>query len=178
MEPTRIPEPTTRVPATPSPATPRVESNTIDRPFERPMQAEPPADSFVENARVWIEENPGLAVLAAVGLGLVAGRLIGAAIPEPEPTLSEKVQRRARAIAKTSAVYATDAGDVAGRQLGHAAEALTEAAHVLAGAATQGYGKAKDVSEIVMDAVRDAIANVASSSTAKDIAKKVSKVTG
>lgn len=131
----------------------------------------PPADDYempddyatdwLGQTRRWVEENPGLAILAAAGLGLVAGRLITALIPEPEPdTFARRVERRAQQLRKDASHYADDAGDVLAAQLKRAAGALSDAAEVVADKAERGYEKSKDLAEVVGDAVKAAVAGV------------------
>ncbi|MDX1531572.1 MAG: hypothetical protein R3362_08605 [Rhodothermales bacterium] len=117
-----------------------------------------PQDDWVDKARTWVEDNPALAVLGAVALGLVAGRLIAAAIPEPEPeSLADKIEARAKALAKEGRYYADDAGDAIAKQLAVAAAALGEASHVVSKNAKKGYAEAKDVSESIAEAVGHAL---------------------
>lgn len=111
--------------------------------------------------RLWVEENPVLAVVAAAGIGLVVGRLVMALIPEPEPpSFSSRVEKRAKQLRKDATVYADDAGAVVAEQLKRAANALSEAAEVVAEKAEVGYERSKDVAEVVGDAVKAAVAGV------------------
>lgn len=59
------------------------------------------AQDWVAKAKAWAEENPALALLAAAGVGLLAGRVVTALIPEPEPpSLLDRVEKRAEVLRK------------------------------------------------------------------------------
>ena len=58
-------------------------------------------ESVVDKAKAWVEGNPGLAILALAGAGLVVGRLVTALVPDSEPeTIVDRVEKRARELAK------------------------------------------------------------------------------
>ena len=107
------------------------------------------------------------------------GRLVAAAVPEPEPaTLGDKLRTRAgelskdaekyakvarkqaKAYSKEAKVIAHDASESAQEQLARAAEALGEAQSSIAHAAHEGYDKTKDLGDVVADAVKAAVAGV------------------
>ena len=144
-------------------------ASTMGRPLE-PVLPPPPGDyempdeyavDWLGQTRRWVEANPALAVLAAAGIGLVAGRLIMALAPDPEPeTFARKVERRAKQLRKEASGYADDAGDVLSEQLKRAASALSDAAEVVSDKAEAGYEKSKDLADVVGDAVKAAITGV------------------
>lgn len=73
--------------------------------------------------RQWIRDNPTLAVFLATGTGLVAGRLLTQALaPAPPPTLSERVQQRAQALAQAARRQAQEAGEGVSKQAAVARE--------------------------------------------------------
>lgn len=145
------PRPVTTTPAPGSPTTDRL---SLDP--ERPH-------STVERAKSWVEENPALAILGAAALGLVIGRAVIAILPKPEPeTLKDKIEKRARELAEQGRYYADDAGETISEQLSVAAEALGEAAKVVAKGAKHGYEEAKDFSETVVEAIGHAFSKKAS----------------
>lgn len=126
---------------------------TVDRLSLEPADA----DDWVTRTRLWVEENPALAVVGAVGLGLLVGRVVTMALPEPEPkTLTGKIEKRAHELAKQGRYAADDAGDVIAHQLAVAADALSEASGAVAKNAKKGYSEAKDFSETIAEAIGDA----------------------
>lgn len=175
------PEPTPEAakPASPTPGTKPPASTT--RPVtSNPAYGDPtvdrlslePADNddWVTRTKLWVEENPALAVVGAIGLGLLVGRIVTAAIPDPEPkTLTDKIEKRARELSKQGRYYADDAGDAIAQQLAVAADALGEAAHVVSKNAKHGLDEAKDFSEHIADAIGEAF-----SKKANDWLKRVS----
>ena len=123
-----------------------------------------PADSddWVARTKLWVEENPALAVVGAVGLGLLVGRIVMAALPDPAPkTLTGKIEQRAHELAKQGRYYADDAGDAIARQLAVAADALAEASGAVQKNAKKGYSEAKDFSETIAEAIGDAFSKKA-----------------
>ena len=109
----------------------------------------------------WVEDNPTLAIAAAAGIGFVAGRLITALFPEPEPpSLTERVEKRASKLRKEAAHYADDAGEVLSHKLKVAADALSDAAETAAHKAEAGYERSKDLADVVTDAAKAAVAGV------------------
>jgi hypothetical protein len=126
------------------------------------LSFDPEDDDWMLRARRWVEENPGLAVLGAAAAGLLIGRLVAAAIPEPEPEpLSRQVERRAKELAKQGRYAASDAGDIVAKQLAVAAEALGEASVAVGKGAKRGYDEAKDFGEYLAETVGQAIAKKA-----------------
>lgn len=124
-----------------------------------------PADSddWVTRTKLWVEENPALAIIGAIGIGLLVGRIVTAAIPEPQPkTLTGKIEKRAKELSKQGRYYADDAGEVISKQLAIAAEALGEASHAVAKNAKHGFEEAKDFSETVAEAIGQAFSKKAS----------------
>ncbi len=124
-----------------------------------------PADSedWVTRTKMWVEENPVLAVVGAVGLGLLVGRVAMAAAPQPAPkTLTDKIEQRAKLLAKQGRYAADDAGDAISQQLAVAADALSEAAHSVSKNAQHGYAEAKDFTETIADAIGEAFSKKAS----------------
>ncbi|CAN5473414.1 hypothetical protein BH23BAC4_BH23BAC4_02410 [soil metagenome] len=132
---------------------------------------------WLVDARRWVEDNPALAVVGAVGIGLLFGRLVAAAIPDKEPPslgerlhkqsgrlrkdadkYAKKARKHAKTYSKDARGLASDASDVLQVQLSRAAEALAEASHTLSGSASEGYVKTRDLAEDVSDAVKTAVA--------------------
>ena len=130
------------------------------------------SDSPVEKVKQWAEAHPGLALLAASGVGLVVGRLLIAMSPDPEPpTLTERVEKRAKVLQKQAkGSYsevkhsAGDAATASAAALAAAAVALKEAAEHVAErageAAEDGVDKAKDFADVMSDAVKVAVTGV------------------
>lgn len=163
---------------TPTPKTPpTLDTNSVSAAAGRPVTTTPnygdptvdrlsldPADNddWVTRTKMWVEENPVLAVVGAIGLGLVVGRVVMAAIPEPPPkTLTDKIEQRAKVLAKQGKYVANDAGDAISQQLAVAADALSEAAHAVSKNAKHGYGEAKDFTETIAEAIGDAFSKKA-----------------
>ena len=145
--------------ATPRPA---VRQSGDASPKADTLSFDPENGDWVAQTKRWIEENPVLAIAGAAAAGLIIGRLVAAAIPDPEPqTFSDKVEVRARELAKQGRYAAADAGDVASQQLAIAAEALGEASKAVAKGAKKGYGEAKDFGEFLAETVGDAVASKA-----------------
>ncbi len=131
---------------------------TVDRLALEPADA----DDWVTRTKLWVEENPALAVVGAVGLGLLVGRIVMAALPEPAPkTLTGKIEKRAHELAKQGRYVADDAGDAIARQLAVAADALAEASGAVSKNAKKGYSEAKDFSETVAEAIGQAFSKKA-----------------
>ncbi len=113
-----------------------------------------------------------MAVLAAAGVGLLAGRLLTSLFPSPEPpSLADRVEKRARQLSKTAKkqgkalrsdarVYVGESGDALQDSLHRAAEALREAASNAGDAAGDGYERTKDFAETMADAAKVAITGV------------------
>jgi len=161
------PKPPTPSPASTKPLTPPrpITSNpaygdpTVDRLSLDPADS----DDWVTRTKLWVEENPALAVVGAIGLGLLVGRIVTSAIPTPEPkTLTGKIEQRAKDLSKQGRYYADDAGDAISQQLSVAADALGEAAKAVSKNAKEGYGEAKDFSESIAEAIGDAFSKKAS----------------
>ena len=160
-------------------------ANTIPPPL--PADYEMPDDYATEDpiatAKAWVEAHPGLALLGAAGIGLLAGRLVTALLPDPEPaSIADRVETRARQLQKEAkkrgkgvaavaakkgkvyrkeaAAFADDAGDTLQSSLHRAAEALREAASHAGDAAEEGYEKTKDLAETIADAAKVAVTGV------------------
>lgn len=140
-------------------STPAYGDPTVDRLALEPADS----DDWVTRTKLWVEENPALAVVGAVGLGLLVGRIVTSALPSPEPkTLTGKIEKRAHELAKQGRYVADDAGDAIARQLAVAADALAEASGAVQKNAKKGYGEAKDFSETIAEAIGDAFSKKAS----------------
>lgn len=127
------------------------------------LSFDPEDSDFLAQTRRWIEQNPALAIAGAAAAGLIIGRVVAALIPEPEPqTFSEKVEARARELAKQGRYVASDAGEIAAQQLAIAADALQEASKAVGKGAKRGFEEAKDFSAYVSEAVGQALAEKAS----------------
>lgn len=62
--------------------------------------------------RQWIRNNPTLAIFLATGTGILAGRIVTKMLePSPPPPLSERVRRRAQALAQAARRQAQEAGE-------------------------------------------------------------------
>ena len=149
-------------PTAPRPVTtsPGAGDPTVDRLSLDPADS----DDWVTRTKLWVEENPALAVIGAVGLGLLVGRIVTAALPEPEPkTLTGKIEKRAHELAKQGRYVADDAGDAIARQLAVAADALAEASGAVSKNAKKGYAEAKDFSDTIAEAIGQAFSKKASS---------------
>ena len=130
------------------------------------------SDDPIATAKAWVNEHPGLAILAAAGVGLVAGRVVMALFPDSEPpSLADRVEKRARQLSKEAkkrgkvyskeaSAFASDAGDTLQVSLHKAAEALKEAASHAGDAAEEGYEKTKDLAETIADAAKVAVTGV------------------
>ena len=139
-------------------ATPSYGNPTVDRLALEPADT----DDWVTRTKLWVEENPALAVVGAIGLGLLVGRVVMAAVPDPAPkTLTGKIEQRAHDLAKQGRYYADDAGDAIARQLAVAADALAEASGAVQKNAKKGYSEAKDFSETIADAIGQAFSKKA-----------------
>lgn len=85
------------------------EAATASSPSRPPLPAdyEMPDDyadqDWVTKTKAWVEEHPGLAILAATGIGLLAGRIVTALLPDPEPTLADRVEKKAKVYKKEAA---------------------------------------------------------------------------
>lgn len=141
-------------------------------PTARPLPPPMPADyampddyataSPVDKVKAWAEKNPGLAIVAAAGVGLLVGRIVSALAPEPEPpSLQKRIETRAKALKKSGAVKADVAGDAIQEKLDAAAEALREAGHTVAEKSEEGYERTRDFAEHIADAVKVAVTGVA-----------------
>lgn len=129
-------------------------------------------DDPVASVKAWVEDHPGLAILAAAGVGLVAGRLVTALFPDPEPpSLADRVEARARLLTETArsqgrdashevAAFASQAGESLQDSLHKASDALRDAAANAGEAAGEGYEKTKDLAETIADAAKVAVTSV------------------
>jgi len=144
-------------------------------PVPLPADYEMPDDYADEDplamAKSWVEAHPGLAILGAAGVGLLVGRLVSGVFSEPEPTLADRVERRARTLSKTASSRglalradasraAAGANDTLQESLHRAAEALKVAAAHAGEAAEDGYEKTKDLAETIADAAKVAVTGV------------------
>lgn len=150
---------------------PAADSTPAPLPADYEMPDDYASDDPVAQVKAWVEEHPGLAILGAAGIGLLAGRIVSGLFSEPEPTLSDRVEHRARLLQKEAAKrgktlradasrYADGAGDSLQESLHRAAEALKEAASHAGDAAEEGYEKTKDLAETIADAAKVAVTGV------------------
>ncbi len=66
-----------------------------------------------QQARTWVEENPTLTVLLALGAGIVVGKVMSEALkPAPPPPLSQRLKRQGQEAVTQARRYAHDVGDV------------------------------------------------------------------
>lgn len=147
---------------------PAVSPSPTARPLPPPLPADYAmpddyaAESPVDKIKRWAEANPGLAIVAAAGVGLLVGRIVTALVPDPEPpSLQKRVETRAKALKKTASVRADDASDVIAERLHEAAEAIREAASTVADKSEEGFERTKDLAEHIADAVKVAVSGVA-----------------
>ena len=178
--PTGIPDPNPTLPdastepaAQVASATARTVSPPLPADYEMPDDYA--NDDPIAAAKAWVEAHPGLALLAAAGIGLVAGRLVTALIPDPEPpSLADRVEVRAKQLQKAAkkqgkvasreaAAFASTAGVSLQDSLHRASDALREAAANAGDAAGEGYEKSKDLAETFADAAKTAVTGVLAS---------------
>ncbi len=137
-------------------------------------------ESPVDKVKSWAEEHPGLALLAAGGIGLVVGRILIGITPDPEPpSLAARVEKRAKVFKKQAKGSYAEAKDSAGDAAAASAAALAAAAVALreaaenaghrAGGFTEdgvdrakhlaedGVDKAKELADVISDAVRHVV---------------------
>ena len=141
----------------------------------------------IDAVKQWAEAHPGLALLAAGGVGLVVGRLLMALSPDPEPpSLAERVEKRAKKLNKKARKGAShaydDAKDNAAEAAAASAAAVAAAAVVLKEAAEkwaekaghsaekfadkaghvaeEGADKAKDLADAISDIAKVAVTGV------------------
>ncbi|MEL7170720.1 MAG: hypothetical protein AAGN64_15350, partial [Bacteroidota bacterium] len=109
------PAATTPAAATPKPTPPPSPSIPPPSPsFTVPTYSlpEPASQDWLTRTRTWIEEHPALAVTAAVGVGLTLGRVLsGAFKAPPPPSLTERVEARARELGDEIAKRGTTAAE-------------------------------------------------------------------
>ena len=122
-------------------------------------------ESVVDRAKAWVESNPALAVLAAAGIGLVVGRLAMGLAPEPEPpSLQDRIEKRARQIAKEAGKGGRRAASAARGWSGDAGDTLRVAADRAADRASDlasaGADRSRDLADALSDAVKVAAAKV------------------
>ena len=172
-------------------------------PAPKTSQYEMPDDyaneSPVDTIKQWVEAHPGLALLAAGGVGLVVGRLLMALTPDPEPpSLADRVEKRAKKLNKKARKGAShaydDAKDNATEAAAASAAAVAAAAVVLKEAAEKwaekaghsaekfadkashvaedGVEKAKDIADVLSDAAKVAVTGVVAKK-ADDWMKKI-----
>ena len=146
------------------------------------------SESPITAVKEWAEAHPGLALLAAGGVGLVVGRLLMALSPDPEPpSLADRVEKRAKKLNKkvkkgASHAYddakdnATEAAAASAAALAAAAVVLKEAAEKFADkaghVAEEGVEKAKDLADVISDVTKVAVTGVVAKK-ADDWMKKI-----
>ena len=68
-------------------------------------------------ARAWIEDNPALALVGALGGGVVIGRLLRKAVtPAPPPPMPVRARMKANKLATRAGGYAHELGDLISEQ--------------------------------------------------------------
>ena len=146
-------------------------------------------DDWVATTKDWVEEHPALALVAAAGVGILAGRIVGALFPDPEPSLADRVEKRAKSMRKDlkkeakqrrkdikkyrkqakkrgevykkdASAFAHDAGESFEDLLGRASTSIRDAAHSAGEVAEEGVEKTKDLAETIADAAKVAVAGV------------------
>lgn len=139
-------------------------------------------DSFFDRTKEWVEQNPGLAILAFAGVGLITGRLLTSAFKSEPETLADRVEARAKELGevagkrgraarkeaeKAAARYAKEAKKT-GRRFGKKAES---AAHDAEDWAEDAAGRArvafKGAAETVAEKTHDGVERT------KDLAETV-----
>lgn len=168
--PTAAAEPAKQAVAASTP--PSTSSVRPPAPADYKMPDDYATETSFDKVKAWAEANPGLAVLAAAGIGVVAGRILTSMVPDPDPpTLAERVEARAKTLqkeakkkgkvySKQASAWADDAGDSLSDALDRAAEAIREAAGTAGNYAEEGVEKTKDLAETVSDAVKVAISGI------------------
>ena len=122
-----------------------------------------------DKVKSWAEANPGLAVLAAAGIGIVAGRILTGLVPDPEPpSLSERVEAKAKTlkkqarkqgkvVRKEASVLASDTGESLADALERATVAIREAAGNAGDYAEEGVERTRDFAETLSEAISDIV---------------------
>lgn len=184
-------EPVTQAAATTAPAG---TGGTADTSFApAPASYEMPddyaTDDWVATTKGWVEENPALALLAATGIGLLTGRLVGALFSDPEPSLTDRVETRAKSLRKDlkkeakrrrkdikkaqkrakkrgevykkdASAFAHDAGESFEDFVQKASASIRDAAQNAGEVAEEGVEKTKDLADTLADAAKVAVAGV------------------
>jgi ElaB/YqjD/DUF883 family membrane-anchored ribosome-binding protein len=123
-----------------------------------------------DHVREWVNDYPTVAVAAVSALGILVGSILATALAPKRPkTFSEKVELRARELARQAQRYAREAGGYAkeaGDDLSrraHGAARVVEGRMVDASRmARERIEQAGDLSEMIGDAVRAAVVTVVS----------------
>lgn len=141
-------------------------------PGEYEMPDDYASDNPVHKVKEWAQAHPGLALLAAGGAGLLIGRILVGLSPDPEPpSLSDRVEARAKVLARNARGYGEDARESAGEAAAASAAALAAAAAALKEAAEaagekashvaeEGAEKARDLADVISDAAKVAVTGV------------------
>ena len=157
---------------TPRPVTPPI-------PADYEMPDDYANEGSVDKAKAWAEAHPGLAVLAAAGVGLLVGRIVTGLIPDSDPpSLADRVEKKAKVLKKQAkkqgkdlkkqgkhvqaraSSSAHDAGESLQDLLDRASKAVREAAENAGDVAEDGLEKTKDLAEHLSDAVKLAVTGV------------------
>ena len=156
------PAETAGAPTAPAPPSPTARPLPPPLPADYAMPDDYASDSPLDAVKAWAEANPGLAIVAAAGVGLVVGRIVTAMVPDPAPpTLQKRVETRARALKKAGVHRAEDASDVIAERLQEAADAIRGAAGTAVEKSEEGLERTKDLAEHIADAVKVAVTGVA-----------------
>ena len=137
-----------------------LQAHPLKAPFPAPgpsayrMPDDYATESFFDKTKAWVEANPGLAILAFAGTGLLVGRLVTALVPDPEPeTLAERVEARARELKKEAEAR----GRTAAKKVKKGARgARNEAASFLGDTAKSVRDTSRSLADDVTDFAHDA----------------------
>jgi len=116
-----------------------------------------------QRARTWVEENPTLAVMLALGAGVVVGRIVSEALkPAPPPPLSARLKMQGQALASQARHYAHDMGDVVSERAAEIGDVLGRRARELGEDVTR---RTKELGEDLTRRAASAVAEASEQAT-------------
>ena len=148
---------------------PSTSSVRAPAPADYKMPDDYASETTFDKVKAWAESNPGLAVLAAAGIGIVAGRILTGLVPDPDPptlaerveakakTLSKQAKKQGKVVRKEASAFSHDASDSISDALDRAMEAIRDAAGTAGDYAEDGVEKTKDLAETLSDVVKVAV---------------------
>ncbi len=89
------------------------------------------AQAAAQRARDWVRENPTLALLLALGAGVLAGRLVAMALQPSPPPLTERARRQAERLARQARKQARQLRRQLAKQVDELGETVAERARTL-----------------------------------------------